>query len=41
MKEKESIDLALYRLERAKNECETAESLYKDGKLLAANNRAY
>ena len=41
MKERESIDLALYRLERAKNECETAEGLYKDGKLLAANNRAY
>ncbi len=41
MKERESIDLALYRLERAKNECETAEGLYKENKLLAANNRAY
>ena len=41
MKERESIDLALYRLERAKTECETAEGLYKDGKLLATNNRAY
>ena len=41
MKERESIDLALYRLERAKNECETAEGLYRDSKLLAANNRAY
>ena len=41
MKDKESIDLALYRIERAKEEYETAELLYKKNKLLAANNRAY
>ena len=41
MKNKDSIDLALYRLERAKEECETAELLYKENKLLASNNRAY
>lgn len=41
MKEKTSIDFALYRLERAKEECETAELLYKENKLLASNNRAY
>ena len=41
MKNKDSIDLALYRLERAKTEYETAELLYKENKLLAANNRAY
>ena len=41
MKDKESIDLALYRIERAKEECDTAELLYKKNKLLAANNRAY
>ena len=41
MKNKDSKDLALYRLERAKTEYETAELLYKENKLLAANNRAY
>lgn len=41
MKEKTSIDFALYRLERAKEECETAELLYRENKLLASNNRAY
>ena len=41
MKQRESIDLALYRLERAKSEYEIAEGLYKNNKLLAANNRAY
>lgn len=41
MEKKTSIEFALYRLERAKEEYETAELLYKENKLLAANNRAY
>lgn len=41
MEKKTSREFALYRLERAKEECETAELLYKENKLLAANNRAY
>lgn len=41
MKKKTSIEFALYRLERAKEEYETAELLYKENKLLASNNRAY
>lgn len=41
MKKKTSLEFALYRLERAKEECETAQILYKENKLLAANNRAY
>lgn len=41
MEKKTSIQFALYRLERAKEECETAELLYKENKLLASNNRAY
>lgn len=41
MEKKTSKEFALYRLERAKEECETAELLYKENKLLAANNRAY
>lgn len=41
MEKKTSIEFALYRLERAKEECETAELLYKENKLLASNNRAY
>lgn len=41
MEKKTSIEFAKYRLERAKEECETAQLLYKENKLLAANNRAY
>lgn len=41
MEKKTSIEFALYRLNRAKQEHETAELLYKENKLLAANNRAY
>ena len=41
MERKNSIDLAMYRLERARVEQQTAELLYKENKLLAANNRAY
>ncbi len=41
MEKKTSKEFALYRLARAKEECETAELLYKENKLLAANNRAY
>ena len=41
MKNKENIDLALYRLERAKEEYDTSKLLYRENKLLAANNRAY
>lgn len=41
MKKKTSIEFALYRLDRAKQEQSTAELLYKENKLLAANNRAY
>lgn len=41
MEKKTSKEFALYRLERAKSEIETAELLYKENKLLAANNRAY
>lgn len=41
MEKKTSIEFALYRLERAKEEYGTAELLYKENKLLAANNRAY
>ena len=41
MEKKTSIEFALYRLERAKEECETAELLYKENKLLASNNTAY
>ena len=41
MEKKTNIDLALYRLERAKEEYEVAELLYEKNKLLAANNRAY
>ena len=41
MEKKTSKEFALYRLERAREECETAEFLYKGNKLLAANNRAY
>lgn len=41
MEKKTSIEFALYRLDRAKQEQSTAELLYKENKLLAANNRAY
>ena len=41
MEKKTSKEFALYRLARAKEEYETAELLYKENKLLAANNRAY
>ena len=41
MKKRTSLEFALYRLERAKEECDTAKLLYKENKLLAANNRAY
>ncbi len=41
MEKKTSKEFALYRLERAKEECETAKLLYRENKLLAANNRAY
>lgn len=41
MEKKTSIEFAFYRLNRAKQEHETAELLYKENKLLAANNRAY
>lgn len=41
MEKKTSIEFALYRLDRAKQEQETADLLYKENKLLAANNRAY
>lgn len=41
MEKKTSLEFALYRLDRAKQEQATAELLYKENKLLAANNRAY
>ena len=41
LKKKTSIEFALYRLDRAKQEQSTAELQYKENKLLAANNRAY
>ena len=41
MEKKTSLEFALYRLERAKEEYDTSELLYKENKLLAANNRAY
>lgn len=41
MEKKTSKEFALYRLERAKEEYETAELLYRENKLLASNNRAY
>lgn len=41
MKKRTSIEFAFYRLDRAKQEQSTAELLYKENKLLAANNRAY
>ncbi len=35
------IDLAQYKLERAKEELDTAELLFDNERLKAANNRAY
>lgn len=35
------MDLALYRLEKAKNSLNAAEILYNSNSLLSANNRAY
>ena len=39
MEKKTSIEFAFYRLNRAKQEHETAELLYKENKLLAAKVR--
>ena len=36
-----SLEYAIYRVKRAKEECEIAELLLREKKLLAANNRAY
>ena len=41
MDKKENINLALYRLDRAKQENSNAKLLYKEKQYLAANNRAY
>lgn len=41
MEKKTNIDLAYYRLERAKQDLSDAELLYKNDRLLTANNRAY
>ncbi len=41
MEKKTSLEYALYRVKRAKEECEIAELLLREKKLLAANNRAY
>lgn len=41
MEKKTNIDLAYYRLERAKQDLSDAELLYKNNRLLTANNRAY
>ena len=41
MEKKTSKEFALYRLARAKEEYETANLLFRENKLLAANNRAY
>ena len=41
LEKKTSIEFALQRLDRSKQEQATAELLYKENKLLAANNRAY
>ncbi len=39
--DKKAIELARYRLERAKQDLKDTELLYKNNSLLAANNRAY
>lgn len=41
MDKKENINLALYRLDRAKQENSNAKLLYNEKQYLAANNRAY
>lgn len=41
MLEQERIDLALYRLERAKEALADAESMFEMGSLRSGNNRAY
>lgn len=41
MEKKTSMDLAYYRLERARQDLSDAELLYKNNRLLTANNRAY
>lgn len=39
--DKKAIELAKYRLERAKQDLKDTELLYQNNSLLAANNRAY
>lgn len=39
--DKKAIELAKYRLERAKQDLKDTELLYKNNSLLSANNRAY
>ena len=39
--DKKAIELARYRLVRAKQDLQDTQLLYKNGSLLAANNRAY
>ena len=39
--DKKAIELAKYRLERAKQDLQDTELLYKNNSLLSANNRAY
>ena len=39
--DKKAIELARYRLERAKQDLQDTELLYKNNSLLSANNRAY
>lgn len=41
MKSKTSQELAVHRLEQAKNELSDAKLLYKNKSYLSANNRAY
>ncbi len=41
MNNKESLDLAIYRLEQSKENLEEAEALYNINKFKGANNRAY
>lgn len=39
--DKRELELAIYRLERAKQDMKDTELLYKNNSLLSANNRAY
>ena len=41
MDNKESLDLAIYRLEQSKENLEEAEALFNINKFKGANNRAY